>query len=93
MIGVLGFDSRRRLGIFLFTTAFRTVLGPSEPPIQWIPGALSLVVKRPEREADHSPPSSAEVENAWSYISTPQYVFIAWCLVKQRDNFTFYLVP
>jgi hypothetical protein len=21
----------------------------------------------------------------------PQYVFMAWCLVKQRDNFTFYL--
>jgi hypothetical protein len=27
--------------------------------------------KRPEREADHSPPSSAEVKNAWSYTSTP----------------------
>jgi hypothetical protein len=25
-------------------------------------GALSLGVKRPEREADHSPPSSAEVK-------------------------------
>jgi hypothetical protein len=24
-------------------------------------------------------------ENAWSYISTPQYVFMAWCLIKQRD--------
>jgi hypothetical protein len=21
----------------------------------------------------------------------PQYVFMAWCLVKHRDNFTFYL--
>jgi hypothetical protein len=34
------------------------------------------------REVDYSPPSSAEVENAWSYTSTPQYVFMAWCLVK-----------
>jgi hypothetical protein len=50
-------------------------------------------VKRPAREADHSPPSSAEVKNAWSYNSTPQYVFIAWCLVKHRDNFTFTSVP
>jgi hypothetical protein len=25
----------------------------------------------------------------WSYTSTPQYVFMAWCLVKHRDNFTF----
>jgi hypothetical protein len=48
-------------------------------------------VKRPGREADHSPPYSAEVKNAWSYTSTPQYVFKAWCLVKHRDNFTFSL--
>jgi hypothetical protein len=41
-------------------------------------------------EADHSPPSSAEVKNAWIYTSTPQYVFMAWCSVKHRDNFTFY---
>jgi hypothetical protein len=90
-IGVLGFDSWRGLGIFLFTTASRKVLGPTQPPIQWVTGALSLRVKRPEREADNSPPSSAEVKNALSYISTPQYVFMAWCCVKHRDNFTFYL--
>jgi hypothetical protein len=41
-------------------------LGPTQPPIQWIPGALSLGVKRPGREADHSPPSSAEGKNVWS---------------------------
>jgi hypothetical protein len=28
-------------------------------------------IKRQGREADHSPPSSAEVNNAWSYTSTP----------------------
>jgi len=27
-------------------------------------------VKRPGRESDHSPTSSAEVKNAWSYISS-----------------------
>jgi hypothetical protein len=70
-IGVLCFDSRRGLGIFLFTTASRTALGPTQPPIQWVPRALSLGVKRPGREADHSPPSRAEVKNAWSYTSTP----------------------
>ena len=26
---------------------------------------------RPAREADHSPPSNAEVMNEWSYTSTP----------------------
>jgi hypothetical protein len=40
-----------------------------QPPIQWLPGALSLGVKR--READHSSPSSAEAKYAWSYTSTP----------------------
>jgi hypothetical protein len=30
--------------------------------IQWVPGALSLGIKRPWREADHSTPSSAEVK-------------------------------
>jgi hypothetical protein len=35
-------------------------------------------VKRLEHEADRSPPSSAEVKNAWIYISTPQYIFMAW---------------
>jgi hypothetical protein len=35
--------------------------------MQWVPGALSLGVKQQEREADHSPPSSAEIKNAWSY--------------------------
>jgi hypothetical protein len=55
---------------FFFTTASRTALGPTQPSIQWVPGALSLGIKRPGREADHSPPSSAEV-NEWSYTSTP----------------------
>jgi hypothetical protein len=85
----VGFESRRGLGIFLFTTASSSVLGPTQPPIQWVPGALSMGVKRPDREADHSPPSSAESRNVWSYTSTPQYIFMAWCLVKHKDNFTF----
>jgi hypothetical protein len=88
-IGVLGFNSRQGLGIFLFTTASRTVLGPTQPPIKWVPRALSL---RPGREADHSPPSSDEVKNAWSYTATPQYAFMVSCLVKHRDNFTFYFI-
>jgi hypothetical protein len=61
-IGVLGFDSLRRLGIFLFTTASRKALGPTQPPIYWVLGALSLGVKWPGHEADHSPPSRAEVK-------------------------------
>jgi hypothetical protein len=39
-----------------------TALGPTQPPTQWVPGALSLGVKRQGREADHSPPSSTRVK-------------------------------
>jgi hypothetical protein len=49
-------------GIFLFTTASGTALKPTQPPIQWVPAALSLGVKRPGCEADHLPPSSAEAK-------------------------------
>jgi hypothetical protein len=79
-IGILGFDSRRGLGIFLSTAASRMALGPTQSPIQWVPRALCLGVKRPGREADHSPPSSAEVKEC---------VLMGWCLAKHRDNFTF----
>jgi len=37
-----------------------------QPPIQWVPWALTPGVKRLESEADNSPPSSAEINNAWS---------------------------
>jgi hypothetical protein len=40
----------------------RTALGPTQTSTQGVPGVLSLWVKRPGREADHSLPSSAEVK-------------------------------
>jgi len=63
--------------------------GPTRPLIQWVPVTLSTGVKWPGRKADLSPPSNAEVKNAWSYAYTPSYVFMAWLLVKHRDYFTF----
>jgi len=30
-------------------------------------------------------------KNAWSYISTPQYAFIAWCSVKAEGQLYLYL--
>jgi hypothetical protein len=71
MIGVPGFDSRQGLGICPFITASRTALGPTQPPIQWVPEALSLGLKRSGREADESPSSGAEVRNEWIYTSNP----------------------
>jgi hypothetical protein len=92
MIGVLGFNSWRGLGIFLFTTASGTTLGPTQPPIQWVPGAVSLGVKRQECEADHSPPSSAEVKECVElYLHSPDVLSWRGAKLKYRDNFTFTL--
>jgi hypothetical protein len=49
--------------ILLWSTVSRLVQGSTHPSIQWVSGALSTGVKGPYREADHSPPSSAEVKN------------------------------
>jgi hypothetical protein len=46
-------------------------LGSTLPPIQWVPAALSPGVKRQEREANHSPPTSAKIKKMWIY--TPLY--------------------
>jgi hypothetical protein len=48
-------------------------------------GLLPAGLKRPGREADHSPPTSAEVKNTWNYTSISAYVFMKW--YKQRRNF------
>jgi hypothetical protein len=89
MIRLLGFDSQQGPAILLFTTASRMALGPTQPPIQWVPGALSLGVKQLGCEADRSLPSSAEVKNAWSYTSTPLVCLHVMVSVEHRDNFTF----
>jgi hypothetical protein len=75
---IIGVRSRRALGIFLFDTVSRPVLGTTQPPIQWVTGALSLGVKRPKSK------------DAWSYTSPPQHIFMAWCLVKHMDKFTIF---
>jgi hypothetical protein len=41
---------------------------------------------------DHSPRFSAEVKNAQSYTSTPQYAFMAWCSVKVQGQLYLLLV-
>jgi hypothetical protein len=39
-------------------------------------------VKRKKREAEHLPPASAEVKKMWIYISTPQFAYMAYCLIS-----------
>jgi hypothetical protein len=59
-VGRPGYDSRqgRRRDISLLTTASRPALGPTQTPIQWVPGALSPKVKRPGVLTIHLQPVS-----------------------------------
>jgi hypothetical protein len=66
-----------RVKNFLFSISSRPALGPTQPPSQWVPGALSPGVERPGREAHHSHAASAEVKKMWIYTSTTPYAFMA----------------
>jgi hypothetical protein len=55
----------------LFSIISRPAPELSQPPIQWVPGAISLGVKRLWSETDHSPPSSAEVKNGGANLHSP----------------------
>jgi hypothetical protein len=66
-----GFDSGQGQEIFLFSIESRPALGHTQPSIQWVSGALSLGAKWLRREADHSPPSSAEVKNGGAIPPLP----------------------
>ena len=50
---------------------FGTALEPIEPPIQLESGGSLLGVKRPGREVNHAPPSTADVNNDRSFTSSP----------------------
>jgi hypothetical protein len=69
---------------FLFATAYQ--IDFEAHPASYLMGTdgFSPGIKRPECEADKSFPSSADVKIVWSYTFTLPYVFLAWCLVKQK---------
>jgi hypothetical protein len=71
------FESRQELGIFLFTTASRPAVGPTQPPIHLVPGALSVGVKQPSHEADHSPHPVPRSRMHEATPPLPQYAFMA----------------
>jgi hypothetical protein len=68
---------------FLFSETSRLALGPTCRPRRSLPR-----VKQPRREIKHSPPSSAEVKNEWSYTSTPAI----WFHGVGRLNFSFTVI-
>jgi hypothetical protein len=64
-----GRSSPGRIKNFYVSISSRPALGSAQPFIKWVPG-----VKRQGREADHSPPTSAEVKKMWIYTYTS-----SWC--------------
>jgi hypothetical protein len=90
--GWTGVRVAKKLRISLFTTVSISAVGPTQPPIQWVPGTLSLGLKWLGREADLSPPSNAEVRNAWNIPPLPDTPSCRGARLKHRDNFTFYLL-
>lgn len=81
-----GFDPRQSM-IVLFFTVSRPSLGITHLPMQYIPGDLSLEVKRQEHEADSSLKSSVEINKF--VITSPLLRTPSWHspeLIKQRDG-------
>jgi hypothetical protein len=60
-----------REGDFSSSTSSRTALNSAQTPIKWIQGDISLGIKRPGSEADHSLPSSAGVKNGGAIPPLP----------------------
>jgi hypothetical protein len=58
-------DPRQGQRIFPLASVSRPALRPTQPPVPGVlsPGPFPQVKARPGRDADHSPPSSAEVKN------------------------------
>jgi hypothetical protein len=56
---------------FLFSALSKPALRPTQPPIQWVLGPLSLGVKLPVHEADHTPPTSADIKKRGSKHPLP----------------------
>jgi hypothetical protein len=55
--------SRQGQRIFPIASLSRPALGPTQPPVQWVPGVLSPRVKRGRGVTlTTHPPSSAEIE-------------------------------
>jgi hypothetical protein len=55
--------------------------------------ALSLGVKWPGRDADHSPPSSAEVKGVKLYLHSPNTPLWRGAQFKNKAQGQLYLVP
>ena len=68
-----GIVCRKEKQIFIFTTSSKSALGTNQPPMQWVPSAVWLEIKRQRREAVISPPRNAKVTNVCCHMPSPDY--------------------
>jgi hypothetical protein len=71
-----GSSSPGRVKNFHLYISSRPALGSTPTSYKMGTGGSFPGVKRQGREADHSPPTSAEVKKMWIYSSTPTHVFM-----------------
>jgi hypothetical protein len=88
-----GVEVRVLVGSRIFSTSLRPFLEPTQPPIQWVPGALTPGVKRPRREAGHSQiVPSGQKKCGYIHQLPHKPSRRSAYLVKHRGNFTFSIV-
>jgi len=64
-------------------------MGPTQPPIKCVPGALFLWLERPWREANHTPSSAAVKEYVELYLHSPIRLHgVVLGKEKGQDTFT-----
>lgn len=77
------FESWKVQEIFLSSKMPGLALGPIQPPIHWILGALSPRVEQLQCDANHLPPSGDKIKYDGNYASTFLICHPDMC----RDNF------
>jgi hypothetical protein len=81
-------------GNFSFHHDIQTGSGARLPPIQWVPGALSLGMKRRRCEADHWPPSGVEVKGCVKlYLHSPNTPSWHGAQLKRKAQRQLYFLP
>jgi hypothetical protein len=73
LIGIAGFESRRRLYTFFFSKMPRPALAPTRPPIQRVPG-----VRWPGHDLDLSYPKAPSLRMSGAMHLLPPHAFRDW---------------
>jgi hypothetical protein len=73
---------------FPWSKIWRPALGPTQPPLPWVSGTLSLWMKELVCEVYHHHLASTQVMNEWSSVFAPP----VWPHVMDKDGFTSFFI-